>query len=120
MFYTYVRIYDYEYEPAEGGYYVETSYIDECYKHETIENAMEDFYNMMERAEEQGSILHCGHTEIRTIVDKVYDDESPDGYFVEMWTSYPWVRYDYKYIGDGFSIGVSEEKPEDEPYMGYC
>ena len=120
MFYTYIRVYGYAYEPAEGGYYVETSYIDECHEHETVEDAMEDFFSWKKYAEEQGCILHSGITEIRTIEDKVYDDESPDGYFIETCTAYPWVRFDTKYIGDGFSIEVSEEKPKDRPYMGYC
>lgn len=105
MFYTYARVYGCAYEPAEGGYYVETSYVDDCFEHETLEDAMEDFFMWKKDVEEQGCILHSGITEIHTIRDKTY---------------YPWVRFDTKYIGDGFSIEVSEEKPEDRPYMGYC
>lgn len=120
MFYTYARVYGYAYEPAEGGYYVETSYIYEYHEHETVEKAMEDFLGWKKYAEKQGCILHSGCTEIRTIEDKVYDDESPNGYYIETWVAYPWARYDTKYIGDGFSLEISEEKPENKPYMGYC
>jgi hypothetical protein len=120
MFYVYSRVYGFVYEPAEGGYYVETSTVDECFEHETIEAAMKDFLEWKEYVEKQGCVLYKGITEIRTIKSKVYDDEAPGGYFVETRTAYPWVRYDTKYIGDGFSIEISDVKPEDHFYEGYC
>lgn len=120
MFYVYSRVYGSVYEPAEGGYYVETSTVDECFEHETIEAAMKEFLSWLDYVEQQGCEVYLKQTEIRTVEGKVYHYETPDEYHVESWTVYPWARYDTKYIGDGFAIEISDVKPEDRPYEGYC
>lgn len=120
MFYVYSRVYSSVYEPAEGGYYVETSTVDECFEHETIEAAMKDFLSWLDYVEQQGCEVYVKQTEIRIIEGKVSLSETPDEYRTEFWTVYPWARYDTRGIGEGFSIEISEVKPEDRPYEGYC
>lgn len=120
MFYVYSRVYSSVYEPAEGGYYVETSKVDECFEHETIEAAMEDFLSWLDYVEQQGCKVYLKQTEIRIIEGQVSPFEAPDEYRTESWTVYPWARYGTGYIGDGFSIEISDVKPEDHPYEGYC
>lgn len=47
MFYVYSRVC----EPSEGGYYVETSKVDECYEYEAIKDAMNHFLSWLDFVE---------------------------------------------------------------------
>lgn len=110
MFYVYCRNYYPVYEPAEGGYYVSASKVDECIEFNTLEDAYAEFIDSVVEAEKDGHVVsnaswYCG---FKTIDGETYLD-------------FPYVSYDKTgYIGDGFMLAISAEKPEDEPYEGYC
>lgn len=112
MFYVYSRIY----EPAEGGYYAETSKVDECYEYEAIKDAMNHFLSWLDFVEQQGCNVYFKQPCVRTVESKVFQLETLEEPIVKSWTAYPWARYDTKNIGDGFSIEVSDMKPKDEGY----
>ena len=108
-FYVYCREYYAVYEPAEGGYYVSASKVD-YEKHYDLEAAYECLLEYIMVAIEDGHEIHrgswyCGFDTI-------------DG---ETYLKFPWFEFDYTgYIGDGFELGITTDKPEDKPYMGYC
>ena len=115
MFYVYCEA-DYAvYEPAEGGYYVRCSEITECHEFCTLEDAYAELLTMVMQAEEDGDTVSgaswdCG---FKTFAE---DLEEPETHLV-----FPWVRYNKTgYIGDGFELAISAEKPSDSPYEGYC
>ena len=114
MFYVYCRSYYPVYEPAEGGYYVCCSEITECHEFTTLENAYAELLTMIAMAEEEW------HTVSRANWDcglKTYDE----GDWAETYLTFPYVVYDETgYVGSGFELGISAEKPEDDPYQGYC
>ena len=110
MFYVYCRSYYPVYEPAEGGYYVCASKVDECRKFYTLEDAYAEFLDSVAEAEKEGHTVshaswYCG---FKTVDGETYLD-------------FPYVSYDQNgYVGDGFMLAISADKPEDEPYEGYC
>lgn len=110
MFYVYCRSYYPVYEPAEGGYYVSCSEVTECEEFSTLENAYAEFIDSVAEAEKDGHVVsnaswNCG---FKTVDGETHLD-------------FPWVEYDKTgYIGDGFMLAISADKPEDEPYEGYC
>ena len=109
-FYVYCREYYPVYEPAEGGYYVAASNITYCEKFYSLEDAYEDLLESIMNLVESGCKIcsgswYCGFDTI-------------DG---ETYLKFPWFEFDRTgYIGDGFDIGITTEKPEDKPYLGYC
>lgn len=110
MFYVYCRSYYPVYEPAEGGYYVSASKVDECIEFYTLEDAYAEFIDSVVEAEKDGHVVsdaswYCG---FKTIDGKTRLD-------------FPYVSYDKTgYIASGFTLAISAEKPEDDPYEGYC
>ena len=108
MFYVYSRIY----ESAEGGYYIETSKVDECYEYETIKDAMNHFLSWLDFVEQQGCDVYFKQPCVRTVESKVFQLETLEEPIVKSWTA-----YHTKNIGDSFSIEVSDVKLKDE---GYC
>lgn len=99
MFYVYCSA-DYPvYEPAEGGYYVAASKITWCHEFDTLEAAYRDFLSEVQDTEKHGIAIS-------------------NAYFT---CEFPWAQFNETgYIGDGFEIAISDEKPQDKPYEGYC
>ena len=94
MFYVYRRDHYAEYEPAEGGYYVDCSEISEVDTYWYLEDAFD-------------APWHYG-----------FHIDGGNGKTMMWW---PVFRYDYHgNIGDGFELGISVDEPRDEPYRGYC
>lgn len=110
-FYAYIREFYPVYEPAEGGYYVSCSKVidvEECYTlNDAVASLMEGLVDAVERGHEItfGSWRMGFHTHT-------------DG---DVCLYLPLFRLDETgYIGDGFELGICMNKPEDEPYQGYC
>ena len=113
MFYVYRRDHYAEYEPAEGGYYVDCSEISEVDTYWYLEDAFDallDWCNEVEAeddAEPYSGTWHYG-----------FHTDGGNGKTMMWW---PVFRYDYHgNIGDGFELGISVDEPKDEPYRGYC
>ena len=109
-FYVYCREYYSVYEPAEGGYYVSASkvtYSDHFYLEDAYEELLENIMSCIE----EGHEIHRGSWFCGFETDR-------DG---NTFLKFPYFFFDYTgYIGDGFELGITTDKPEDEPYMGYC
>lgn len=67
MFYVYCRSYYPVYEPAEGGYYVSASKVDECIEFNTLEDAYAEFIDSVVEAEKDGHALTHSTKGTRTI-----------------------------------------------------
>lgn len=110
QFYVYIRQ-NYEvFEPAEGGYYVRASEItlveDFCYLNE----ALTFMHQLVLDALMEGAQQSWGSDEYGFETNKYGD----------IYLVMPCYGFDYDcYIGSGFDIGISVEKPEDRPYEGY-
>ena len=111
MFYVYAREYYPVYEPAEGGYYVSASKIVECCEFNYLNHALELMREWVEDAEREGETLnYC------TYEYEFHTDESGDIVLLM-----PLARFNHSiYVGEGFDIGISVDKPADNPYQGYC
>lgn len=107
-FWVYLRQYGSAYEPAEGGYYVETSYIDFKERYYDIYSALESYKNHLAEIQNEGW--------------KIEEIHGPLIYF----NGNGYLRTPLVYIdrnggvGDGASLGISTTEPQDEPYEGYC
>lgn len=114
MFYVYYKQYYPVYEPAEGGYYVCCSEVRECHEFTTLEDAYAELLTMVAEAEEKGHIVSNSKWDCGL---KNYGEGAEE----ETYLVFPWVLFDETgYIGSGFELGISAEKPQDEPYNGYC
>lgn len=113
MFYAYYENHYAEYEPAEGGYYVSCSEITECVECYSLEEALEVLTEMRNDAEKTYELYaHDDTIGFRNLGT----EENPETVLLM-----PWYQYDYHgYVGDGFTIGIDVEKPQDKPYVGYC
>lgn len=110
-FYVYCKEYYSVYEPAEGGYYVSCYEITYCEDFYCLEDAYHDLLEGIMNLVEDGHEIHQGSWDCG-----FYTDIDGDTYL-----RFPWFEFDYTgYIGDGFQIGITTEKPEDKPYLGYC
>ncbi len=111
MFYVYCRSFYPVYEPAEGGYYVSASRVDDCKAFSSLEAAYAELIDTIAEAVKDGHTVAaaswaCGF--------KVAWDGETDLVF-------PWVEFDQTgHIGDGFELAITADKPKDEPYEGYC
>ena len=111
MFYVYTRENYPVFEPAEGGYYVSASEITYCKEYSHLNNALDAMHKAVEDAQAEGCTL-CG-------VSWDYGFETDK--YGDITLHMPIASFDESgYIGDGFVIGISVEKPEDRPYQGYC
>ena len=117
-FYVYQRDFYPVYEPAEGGYYVTASEIVFCEEFGDLTVAVYEMLDGIIDLIERGHKIHSGSWRIEFDVD-MWDD---DGNMVpDISLRLPWFRFDYNgYEGDGFEVGICMNKPEDEPYQGYC
>lgn len=109
-FYVYCRETYSVWEPAEGGYYVPATRITYCESFNFLEDAYDDLLEGIMNVVSDGYKIcngswYCGF--------KTMDGET---YLV-----FPWFICEYDgYISERFEIGITTDKPEDEPYMGYC
>lgn len=108
MFYVYCKKLYYEYEPAEGGYYVSCHKIADCEEYVYLEDALKAYADARQEAEDLGFTLQesFGDTvELCKLGEK---------------TSIicPWARYDD--FSDGIELGIEVDKPKDALYEGYC
>lgn len=113
MFYVYRRDHYAEYEPAEGGYYVDCSEISAVEEYAVLADACEALLDWCNEVEtEDCAEPYSGSWKFGLVGTFGLDD-----YYLRM----PYFRYDYHgYIGEGFELGISVDEPKDEPYGGYC
>lgn len=112
MFYVYCREFYDVWEPAEGGYYVTASQINDCGEFFSLEDAV---YDLLDSFVEWGNSVEIerGSWKMGLITRHDWYDGTP-----ETSLYLPWF-----YINDGLSryeVGISADKPLDEPYLGYC
>lgn len=107
-FWVYVREYDSVYEPAEGGYYVETSEVTYKQQYLDIKSVLDDYSDKVNLAYNEN------WDDIEEKRDRlIFINE--DGFLITPITHVGRKRY----IGNGFTIGITTEEPQDEPYEGY-
>lgn len=106
-FWVYLRQYDSVYEPAEGGYYVETSYIEYKEWYTNKLDALDDYFEQLAQLKNEGwKIEEHGRSVYIDLIGKLQT---------------PWAEIDRNgYIGSGATLGICTEEPQDEPYEGYC
>ena len=122
MFYVYCKRNDSVFEPAEGGYWVETS---EVMKYDEFDGLSEAYCCLLDyiiELAEDGEYVTKGSWFTGFVNMPYYDDDDvEDIEHPDFHLRLPWFYVGYTgYIGDGFKVGISVEKPEDKPYEGYC
>lgn len=109
MFYVYLRNFYRVYEPAEGGYYVTASCINDYKKVFTLEDAV---YEMLDTLVQWGDMKIISGSWNMGLHTTLFDGKP------ETKLSMPCIMF----YSDGleYELGISCDKPEDKPYEGYC
>lgn len=95
--FVYLRHYYRVFEPAEGGYYVTCSEVCDFAEFDNMADAIADMdATIMDVLED------CYVNNVRYRLDVVE----------------PWIKMNLD--DEPYALGISMEKPEDRPYLGYC
>lgn len=115
MFYVYIE--EYSTEPMPSGYEADVVSIRECYEYRNLDDAMENFMNMVKSAEQLGyDKTFCREHHVHRS-----EEIFPTHTLVKRTNMYPMVSYGNKIcLEDKFSIRMSEEKPHDMVYHWYA
>ena len=114
MFYSYLREFYNAYEPAEGGYSVLCSRVYDCKWHSNLEDAVYELLDTMVQASEYwGEDMEITYGSWVMGLKPIWDDDQPETHIV-MPSFMVWID------GTEYELGISCDKPEDEPYEGYC
>ena len=115
MFYTYIE--EYSTETMPNGHEAEVVNISECNKHDSLDDAVEDFMSMVENADRLGyeKTFYRGEPRVH-YTEEIFSTHT----LIKNTNMYHMASYGNKCcLVDLFSIKVSEEKPHDMVYHLY-
>ena len=111
MFYVYLRRFYHVWEPAEGGYYVTASCIDDYCDEWCLEDAVYELLDTF--IQWDGGMNDLEGSWNMGFETKWFDGEPETRLVLPCFTFYGYEGYQYE-------LGISCDKPEDKPYEGYC